>query len=245
MNDPRSGQPPVDAAWHSDPTGRHQHRYHDGREWTAYVADDGRTGHDPMVPTPPVPPAFVPAPDASGPAAWSAPAGGPAAAAGPGHARGWGSPSHGTWGPPSHGTWAPPGHGSGPSAALQGAATPPGGVTMREAVRRVLSKYVDFSGRAPRSEYWWWTLAVFLAALPLSVLGEAAGPFFDFLVVLLWLGTLLPSLAVGVRRLHDTDRSGWWLLIAFVPFVGGIVLIVLLCLDGTRLPNAYGPPLSR
>ena len=58
------------------------------------------------------------------------------------------------------------------------------------------------------------------------------------------LGLFLPSLAVTVRRLHDTDRSGWWILIAFVPFVGAVVLIVFMCLPGTAGPNRFGPQLA-
>jgi uncharacterized membrane protein YhaH (DUF805 family) len=111
----------------------------------------------------------------------------------------------------------------------------------------VLSKYVDFSGRAPRSEYWWWVLALVGAAFAVSfVVAIFTGDpdVADGLVGLLWLGTILPSLAVGARRLHDTDRSGWWLLIGLVPLVGGIVLLVLMATEGSRHPNRYGPPVS-
>lgn len=92
-------------------------------------------------------------------------------------------------------------------------------MSFQEAVKVCLSKYADFNGRATRAEYWWFFLFVILAGAILSMLARPlAGVFY--------LGTLLPWLAVAVRRLHDTDRSGWWLLVGFVPVVGTIVLLV-------------------
>ena len=110
---------------------------------------------------------------------------------------------------------------------------------MQEAVRTVLSKYADFSGRARRSEYWYWTLATFIADIVLSIVDVALGT--SLLVLLFGLAVLLPGLAVGVRRLHDTGRSGWWLLIALIPLVGVILLTVWFCTDSTPGDNAYGP----
>lgn len=108
---------------------------------------------------------------------------------------------------------------------------------------KVLRQYADFNGRARRTEYWMFTLfsviiSVILAILD-SVLDASAGGF-GLLQGLYSLAVLLPSLAVGARRLHDTGRSGWWLLIGLIPLVGAIVLLVFFVLDGERGPNAYG-----
>jgi uncharacterized membrane protein YhaH (DUF805 family) len=117
----------------------------------------------------------------------------------------------------------------------------------------VLRKYADFSGRARRTEYWMFTLFNFLVYIVLMVLLAAAvfltgqssgnGGAIFLIVVPLWLyalATLIPGLAVSVRRLHDTGRSGWWMLLAFVPF-GGIVILVFHCMDSQPGPNLYGP----
>jgi uncharacterized membrane protein YhaH (DUF805 family) len=114
-----------------------------------------------------------------------------------------------------------------------------------------LRKFADFNGRARRSEYWLFTLFAFIVSVVLSVIGnivmgppDPSNPLAGggFILQMIWLLILLvPSLAVGVRRLHDTDRSGWWLLISFVPLVGGIVLLVFNVLDGTPGPNKFGP----
>ena len=113
-----------------------------------------------------------------------------------------------------------------------------------EAVTSVLKNYVTFSGRAPRSEYWFWALFVFLINIVAAIIDMAAfsssagqGP----LSLILTLGLLLPNIAVGVRRLHDLDRSGWWLLIVLIPLVGFIVLLVWACTRGTLGPNRFGP----
>src|SRR4051794_12279523 len=89
--------------------------------------------------------------------------------------------------------------------------------------KRPLQKYADFTGRAPRAEYWWFTLAVVIMFVVLSIIESIAGlnkmvlGVYGPLTVLLWLGVLVPSFSVGVRRLHDTNRSGWWLLLV-VPY---------------------------
>ena len=105
-----------------------------------------------------------------------------------------------------------------------------------------LKKYADFTGRARRKEYWsFWLLtlvAYFLASLVGSILGDLIS---SLLVLAVAVGFFIPSLAAGVRRLHDTNRSGWWLLISLVPIVGSIILIVFLATDGNRGPNDYGP----
>lgn len=113
---------------------------------------------------------------------------------------------------------------------------------MEQAIRTCLQKYVVFSGRAARPELWWWALAVFLAGFLLSLLdyllfGEGDQPLSSLLSLLV----LLPNLAVGARRLHDIDRSAWWLLIALLPVIGMVVLLVFFVQDGTVGPNRYGP----
>lgn len=111
---------------------------------------------------------------------------------------------------------------------------------------KALSKYAVFSGRARRKEYWMFALINAIALLALAFWDGAAGTFdyetggglFSGLYSLL---VLLPSLAVGVRRLHDTGRSGWWLLISFIPLIGFIVLLVFLTSDSEGGPNRFGP----
>jgi len=106
------------------------------------------------------------------------------------------------------------------------------------AVRTGLSKYVDFNGRAARAEYWWFVLFQALAVVAAGILDIFVG----FLQPLVILGLLVPGIAVTVRRLHDTDRSGWWFLISFVPLVGIVVLLVFLVARGTDGENRFGAP---
>ena len=102
-----------------------------------------------------------------------------------------------------------------------------------------LKKYADFSGRARRTEYWLFVLFSMVIAMVLGVVDYVLGS--PGIVGLLFaLAILIPGIAVAVRRLHDTDRSGWWLLIAFVPIVGTIVLLVFLLLDSNSGENRFG-----
>jgi len=113
-------------------------------------------------------------------------------------------------------------------------------MSFQDAVKTCLIKYVDFSGRARRSEYWWFTLFFVIVYLIARILGGFvnAGSLFTGLV---GLALFLPALAVIIRRLHDTNRSGWFYLISFIPLVGSIVLLVFTCLDSDTGPNRYGP----
>lgn len=106
-----------------------------------------------------------------------------------------------------------------------------------DAVKACLSKYATFTGRARRSEYWWYTLFAALVYLVGSTLDAIANT--NFIALVFAVALILPSLAVTARRLHDTDRSGWWILISLVPF-GGIVLLVFTVQD-SHPDNAYGP----
>ena len=104
----------------------------------------------------------------------------------------------------------------------------------------VLKNYTGFSGRARRTELWMFWLINLGIAIVLTVIESILG-LPGVLSGLYNLAILLPSIAVGMRRLHDTDRSGWWLLIAFVPLLGAIVLLIFFCLEGTKGDNQYGP----
>ena len=107
-----------------------------------------------------------------------------------------------------------------------------------EAVKNVLSNYVNFQGRARRSEYWFWFLAVFLASVVGGIIDSMIGTY--LFGALIALGTFLPSLAVAVRRLHDSGRSGFWLFLGLVPLVGFIVLIIFYVADSQPGSNKYG-----
>ncbi|SCE80988.1 DUF805 domain-containing protein [Micromonospora mirobrigensis] len=116
-----------------------------------------------------------------------------------------------------------------------------------DAVKSVFAKYATFGGRARRSEYWWFALFSWVVSILASVLDGAfgtrmgSGPSsLGIIGLIVTLALLLPSLAVGVRRLHDTNRSGWWLLIVLVPLVGAIVLLVFFVMEGTRGENRFG-----
>ena len=117
-------------------------------------------------------------------------------------------------------------------------------MTMMQAVRSAFQNYFNFKDRSRRSEYWYFTLFLFLTGIVLSfvdigVLGyapEEIGP----LSALLSLLTIIPGLAVSVRRLHDIGRSGWFLLLVLIPIVGWIVLIYWCCQPSAEGPNEYG-----
>ena len=121
-------------------------------------------------------------------------------------------------------------------------------MNMIEAVKAVFSKYATFEGRARRAEYWWFVLFNLIVSVILGAafggghgMGEGGMMMGGNLVSTIWsLATLLPSIAVGARRLHDIDRSGWWLLIGFLPLIGWIVLLVFFVKSGTPGPNRFG-----
>lgn len=111
-----------------------------------------------------------------------------------------------------------------------------------------LKKYAVFSGRARRAEYWWYTLLILIGTIVLAIVDVAVvgveamdtygvGP----LTGLFALATLLPSLGVSIRRLHDLDKSGWWLLLAILPLIGGLILLFWYVQRGTTGDNSYGP----
>jgi uncharacterized membrane protein YhaH (DUF805 family) len=112
------------------------------------------------------------------------------------------------------------------------------------AVISCLRNYANFSGRATRSEFWWWMLAYLLLMMPLSIADEVLNPGAQFgkmswVVAILALALWLPNLAVAVRRLHDIDRSGWWILLGFT-VIGLPVLIYWYCCPGTHSNSRLG-----
>jgi uncharacterized membrane protein YhaH (DUF805 family) len=103
----------------------------------------------------------------------------------------------------------------------------------------VLKKYADFNGRARRKEFWMFALINFVIMIVLGIVDSMIG--IQVLSAIYALGVLLPSLAVGARRLHDIGRTGWWQLIGLVPFIGLLVLIIFFVLDSNPGDNKYGP----
>lgn len=106
-----------------------------------------------------------------------------------------------------------------------------------DAIKVCFNKYLDFNGRARRSELWWFFLFCLIGNFALGIVSSILSGLFA-------LATLLPGLAVGARRLHDTDRSGWWQLIGLIPVIGLIVLIVFFVQEGQSGDNQYGPPVK-
>ncbi|MGB5259918.1 MAG: DUF805 domain-containing protein [Gammaproteobacteria bacterium] len=106
-------------------------------------------------------------------------------------------------------------------------------MTFTQSIQTCFAKYADFNGRAKRPEYWWFFLFLFL-------LGAATGIVSEVLNAIVALATILPSFAVGARRLHDTNRSGWWQLLWFIPIIGWIVMIVFLAQEGESNDNQFG-----
>ncbi|MEW9702055.1 DUF805 domain-containing protein [Paenibacillus sp. SI8] len=105
---------------------------------------------------------------------------------------------------------------------------------------KVLKNYVGFQGRARRKEYWMFVLFNVIVSIVLSILVAIVKPL-SVLSYLYSLAILLPSLAVGARRLHDTGRSGWMLLLGLIPLVGAIILIVFFSQDSQEGENQHGP----
>ncbi|MBS3902946.1 MAG: DUF805 domain-containing protein [Anaplasmataceae bacterium] len=105
----------------------------------------------------------------------------------------------------------------------------------------VLKKYAVFDGRAGREEFWTFTLINLAINVVLNVLSGVIGIIFSMIGMIFGLAVLIPGLAVGVRRLHDIGKSGWWILIGFIPVLGWIVLLIFALMKGESGSNQYGP----
>ena len=111
-----------------------------------------------------------------------------------------------------------------------------------KAVETGFAKYVNFEDRTSRSEFWWWILFLFIVVLIANMLdariyGEREALFTGVLNLILF----LPNLAISVRRLHDLDKSGWWVLINLIPIIGFLIYIFWAVQKGTNGPNRFGP----
>jgi len=115
-----------------------------------------------------------------------------------------------------------------------------------------LKRYADFSGRSRRKEYWMFTLGYVLVLIVLGGLGgtlgafdpsggEVVGTVILALIGIFVLALFIPALAVQVRRFHDQDKSGWFVLLGFIPYVGGLIVLVFMLLEGTKGDNRFGP----
>ncbi len=109
------------------------------------------------------------------------------------------------------------------------------------AITLAFKNYVNFQGRAGRGEYWWFALASAIVATVTSTL-SATSSFYAAFYGLYVIAVFIPALSLAVRRLHDTDRSGFWLFLFLVPFFGVIILIVFLAQKGTPIANRFGTP---
>src|ERR1700760_520343 len=119
-------------------------------------------------------------------------------------------------------------------------------MNFQQAVKFCLAEYATFSGRAARSEFWYWQLFLVVAGLVALIVDAIIGLRGNLIGTTFWLVTLVPSIAVAARRLHDVGRSGWWLFLYLVPVFGWIALLVWFTSAGTHGYNSYGAdPLPR
>ena len=121
---------------------------------------------------------------------------------------------------------------------------------MIEWYKLAFTKYADFQTRSTRSEFWWFLLVNLLVIFGVSMIAGILGGLLEsqviatigsIIIVLYYLAIFIPYLAVSVRRLHDTNRSGWFLLLGLIPFIGGIILIVFYAQDTDPKSNKWGP----
>jgi len=130
-------------------------------------------------------------------------------------------------------------------------------VSFIESIKSGFAHYFDFKGRALRSQYWWWTLFVVIVILVINIIQNLAGlgaaessgvvslnfGTTGWLVNIVALLLFLPGLSVAIRRLHDTNRRGWWILLGLIPIIGFIILLIWYVSKGTEGENNYGPPI--
>ena len=170
----------------------------------------------------------------------------------PGQQQGGNAPQGGY--PPPQGGYSPQGGGYAPYPQQQGSYAPAGGprgylqggpVGFTEAIKLAFQNIFEYKGRASRSAYWWFALAELIGWVGVIILAAIfAAVHVPALGILLYLAAavaaFLLSLSLTIRRLHDQDKSGFWYFIAFVPFIGGIWLLVLTVMEGTPGPNRFG-----
>lgn len=115
-------------------------------------------------------------------------------------------------------------------------------VPFKDAVMKaVTTNYCNFNGRASRSEYWWYCLGVFVLGVIINIVFSFSETADMVVSGIVNLALLLPGLGLAVRRLHDINKSGWWLFLVLIPLVGAIVLIIWFCKESDMQPNQYGP----
>lgn len=115
-------------------------------------------------------------------------------------------------------------------------------VSFTEAVKRALTvNYCNFNGRSSRSEYWWYALAMLILNVILTLITGHYETASAVIGTIVGLALLLPGLGLAVRRMHDINKSGWWILINLIPVVGNIIFIIFACKDSDPYPNQYGP----
>jgi len=110
-----------------------------------------------------------------------------------------------------------------------------------QAVKSVLSNYANFNGRARRSEFWWFYLAMILAFIVAGFIDGLIFGTIGLFYIVVALGVIIPSLALTFRRLHDTGKSAWWLLISLIPLIGGLALLYFYIQDSQEGENQFGP----
>ncbi len=116
-----------------------------------------------------------------------------------------------------------------------------GPVDFQGAIRQQIDNVLNFNGRASRSAYWWYALAMVIVDVVLEIFAAVVGSSaLTLLIGLVLLVVGLSGLSLAVRRMHDTDKSGWMLLLGLIPFIGGIIVLVFMCLPGTPGPNRFG-----
>ena len=153
--------------------------------------------------------------------------------------------------------WVPPNPASPPAAQEFALKDAPRKMDLVDATRHGLRNAFRFRGRSSRSQHWYFVLGswlILISALFLGLVNEVMfrnvqlmnqvlGGTIGVITIFFWVASALGGVASLVRRLHDTNRSGWWILIAFLPWVGGIILLVFACSEGDRSANRFGPPL--
>lgn len=115
-------------------------------------------------------------------------------------------------------------------------------MTFPDAVKSGFDHYTKFDGRASRPAYWWFALFTFLCLIAAGIIDGAIDQNTGLIFWLVWLGLLLPSISLGIRRLHDTDRSGAFILLFLIPIIGGIILLIFYLEKSDKVENRFGPP---